>query len=85
MSRHCKMIVQVNSCPSSILSFCYNDNAAQITNTTTPTKVELMHNKPLLMYGNITPKDQHGNETQKHKVTTIYRCGFSGNKPYCDV
>ena len=44
-----------------------------------------MHNKPLLMYGNITPKDQHGNETQKHKVTTIYRCGFSGNKPNSNV
>ncbi len=79
-----KIIEQVNKCPSGALSFFYNDKEEQPSKITTDTRIEVMPNGPLMVYGNITLKDQNGDETQKHKVTAFCRCGFSSNKPYCD-
>ena len=56
-----KMIEQVKRGPSVTLSFYYNDNAAQVTNIRKATKVEVMLNRPLLVFGNSTRKNQHGN------------------------
>lgn len=75
---------QVKKCPSGALSFYYNDKAADESNINTDTKIEVMPNGPLLVYGNITIKDSQGVETKKYKVTALCRCGHSQNKPYCD-
>jgi uncharacterized Fe-S cluster protein YjdI len=77
-----KIVAQVQKCPSGALSFYYNiDGPEQVA---TESKVEVLRNGPLLVYGNLTIKDQFGNETKKSKVTAFCRCGLSGNKPYCD-
>jgi uncharacterized Fe-S cluster protein YjdI len=77
-----QIVQQVEKCPSGALSYFYNnDGKAEVT---ADSKVEVLRNGPLLVYGNITVKDQNGVETKKSKVTAFCRCGLSGNKPYCD-
>jgi CDGSH-type Zn-finger protein/uncharacterized Fe-S cluster protein YjdI len=78
-----RIIEQVQKCPSGALTFYYND-ATSSEPVSIETKVEVMPNGPLLVYGNIVVKDHHGVESKKTKVTAFCRCGLSGNKPYCD-
>ena len=79
-----KIVEQVNKCPSGALSYFMNAEGPQQEEGTIENIVEVSANGPLLIYGNITIKDAEGNETKKHKVTALCRCGASGNKPYCD-
>lgn len=78
------IVAQVDKCPSGALSFFYNDTVQDEEVISQETKIEIMPNGPLLVYGNITVKDKDGTETHKHKVTAFCRCGQSKNKPYCD-
>jgi uncharacterized Fe-S cluster protein YjdI len=81
-----KIVEQVNKCPSGALSYFMNDEAEEALpeNSVVENIVEVSPNGPLLIYGNITIKDAEGNQTKKHKVTALCRCGASANKPYCD-
>lgn len=82
-----KIIEQVERCPSGALSFF---REAETTDANTnkcidvDTMVEVMHNGPLIVYGNISIKDKNGSVEKKSKVTAFCRCGSSSNKPYCD-
>lgn len=80
------IIKQVEHCPSGALSFVYNEVRGEAENVSSDveTIVETSPNGPLLVYGNITIKDSHGNTEKKNRVTAFCRCGASGNKPYCD-
>jgi uncharacterized Fe-S cluster protein YjdI len=78
------IIKRVNNCPSGALSFFYNDASKETTETTYEQIVEAKPNGPLMVYGNITVKDQHGHTAQRNTVTAFCRCGASSNKPYCD-
>lgn len=80
------IVSQVNKCPSGALSHFMNADvpAEEGTQAVVENIVEVSANGPLLIYGNITIKDAAGNETKKHKVTALCRCGASANKPYCD-
>ena len=75
---------QVKKCPSGALDFYYNENNKEETVTVTDTKIEVMPDGPLLVYGNIIVKNKSGEESRKSKVTAFCRCGHSLNKPYCD-
>lgn len=75
---------QVSKCPSGALSSFYNGQENETVEIERETIVEVSHNGPLLVYGNITIKDHEGKETKKNKVTALCRCGASSNKPYCD-
>lgn len=75
---------QVDRCPSGALSYYLNDAKPDVAAETSETIVEMMRNGPLMVYGNVTVKDQDGKETRKSKVTAFCRCGASANKPYCD-
>lgn len=79
-----KIVEQVKKCPSGALSYFYNNDEQPETETSSETKIEVLTNGPLLVYGNITVKDKEGKETRKSKVTAFCRCGQSKNKPYCD-
>jgi len=74
---------QIAKCPSGALSYYiaeeHNQEAA-----TLETKVEVMANGPLLIYGTLHVKDKDGKEEIKNKTTAFCRCGSSNNKPYCD-
>lgn len=75
---------QVKKCPSGALSVYYNDLEQENSNISTDTKIEVMPDGPLLVYGNIIIKNKSGEETRRSKVTALCRCGHSLNKPYCD-
>ncbi len=82
-----RIIEQVKKCPSGALSFFQNKeekSAGGEKTVHTETIVEVSPNGPLMVYGNVTVKDAHGNEKKHNKVTALCRCGASGNKPYCD-
>ncbi|MBT8376528.1 MAG: (4Fe-4S)-binding protein [Bacteroidia bacterium] len=78
-----KLVEQVKQCPSGALSFYMNDDnnksAEQLE-----TKVEVLENGPLLVYGTLKVTHKDGNEETKNKTTAFCRCGLSNNKPYCD-
>ena len=74
---------QVSKCPSGALSYYMNDEGNQEAESL-ETKVEVLANGPLLVYGTLKVVDKEGNETTKNKTTAFCRCGASNNKPYCD-
>ncbi len=77
------IVNQVKQCPSGALSYYMNDendNEAE----TLETKIEVLENGPLLVYGTLKVTDKDGNSETKNKTTAFCRCGASANKPYCD-
>ena len=74
---------QINKCPSGALSYFMNgeENKEEYS---LETKVEVLANGPLLVYGTLSVKDKDGNSERKNKTTAFCRCGASNNKPYCD-
>jgi uncharacterized Fe-S cluster protein YjdI len=77
------LVNQVKRCPTGALSFYMNneeDKTAQSQNT----KVEVLENGPLLVYGTLKITHKDGKEETKNKATAFCRCGASNNKPFCD-
>lgn len=74
---------QIIKCPSGALSYFMNaeDNQEE---ETLETKIEILENGPLLIYGTLKVTDKDGNIETKNKTTAFCRCGESNNKPYCD-
>lgn len=74
---------QIIKCPSGALSYFMNaeDNQEE---ETLETKIEILENGPLLVYGTLKVTDKDGNTETKNKTTAFCRCGESNNKPYCD-
>ncbi|WP_179005154.1 (4Fe-4S)-binding protein [Winogradskyella forsetii] len=78
-----EIVNTVKKCPSGALSF-YMNNEDDNTSETLETKVEVLENGPLLVYGTLKVTHKDGNEETKNKTTAFCRCGMSHNKPYCD-
>lgn len=78
-----EIVNTVKKCPSGALSF-YMNNETDKTSETLETKIEVLENGPLLVYGTLKITDKDGNEETKNKTTAFCRCGASQNKPYCD-
>lgn len=80
-----KIIDQVKKCPSGALSYYLNREAGEgEVKVEAETIVEPTPNGPLMVYGNVSIKDSHGNVTKKNNATAFCRCGASTNKPFCD-
>lgn len=78
-----ELMNQINKCPSGALS--YRMNGEENTEVhSVETKVEVMENGPLIVYGTLRIKNARGKEEVKNKTTAFCRCGASKNKPYCD-
>ena len=77
------IINQVKLCPSGALSFYMNDEKDK-TAEVLETKLEVMTNGPLLVYGTIHLTHKDGTKEIKNKTTAFCRCGGSNNKPFCD-
>ncbi len=73
----------VAQCPSGALSYSM-DAASNEEAAALETKVEVLENGPLLVYGTLEVTDKDGNKETKNKTTAFCRCGSSQNKPYCD-
>ena len=77
------LVSQVKQCPSGALSYYMNDakdKSAEILET----KIEVLENGPLLVYGTLKVTHNNGDQETKNKTTAFCRCGASNNKPYCD-
>jgi uncharacterized Fe-S cluster protein YjdI len=78
-----ELINQVKRCPSGALSYVLNE-AKEEKVEVVQTKVEVLENGPLLVYGTLKIVGKDGTEDVKNKTTAFCRCGASDNKPYCD-
>ncbi len=79
-----KIIEQVSKCPSGALSYFMNEAANPPEEISAETRIEVIPNGPLLVYGNLTVQLRDGNTETRNKVTAFCRCGQSKNKPFCD-
>jgi uncharacterized Fe-S cluster protein YjdI len=77
------LVSAIKKCPSGALSF-YMNNEDDKSSEFLETKVEVLENGPLLVYGTLKVTDKDGNAETKNKTTAFCRCGVSQNKPYCD-
>lgn len=77
------LVNQVKQCPSGALSFYMNDENDK-TSEVLNTKIEVLENGPLLVYGTLNVTQKDGFIELKNKTTAFCRCGASNNKPYCD-
>ena len=77
------IINQVKQCPSGALRFYMNDKEDN-TSEVLDTKIEILENGPLLVYGTLKVVDKDVKSEIKNKTTAFCRCGASNNKPYCD-
>lgn len=73
---------QVEACPSGALSYISKGGSKEKAHT--ETKIEVLENGPLLIYGTLHITKSNGTEEKKNKTTAFCRCGASNNKPYCD-
>lgn len=77
------IVNQVKQCPSGALSYYMNDEEDK-TSEILETKIEVLENGPLLVYGTLKVTHKDGSSELKNKTTAFCRCGASNNKPYCD-
>ena len=77
------IVNQVKACPSGALSYFMN-NTEDKSAEHLETKVEVMENGPLLVYGTLNVTHKDGRKEVKNKTTAFCRCGASSNKPFCD-
>lgn len=78
------IVNQVKHCPSGALSYYINSEKNKVVVETVETKVEVLENGPLLVYGTLKVTHKDGSEEVKNKTTAFCRCGASNNKPFCD-
>lgn len=78
-----ELVNQVKQCPSGALGFFMNGEKDQ-SSEVLETKVEVLKNGPLLVYGTLCVTYKDGSQETKNKTTAFCRCGMSDNKPYCD-
>jgi uncharacterized Fe-S cluster protein YjdI len=79
-----RIIAQVTKCPSGALSYYKNEVENPPTEIVADTRIEVLPNGPLLVYGNISVQLKNGEIENRSKVTAFCRCGKSANKPFCD-
>jgi uncharacterized Fe-S cluster protein YjdI len=79
-----RIIEQVKKCPSGALSFYYNNAENKNEETGAGTRIEVVANGPLMVYGNVSVKHKTGETETRDRVTAFCRCGKSSNKPFCD-
>jgi uncharacterized Fe-S cluster protein YjdI len=77
------LVSTIKKCPSGALSF-YMNNEDEKTSESLETKVEVLENGLLLVYGTVKVTHRDGREETKNKTTAFCRCGASQNKPFCD-
>ena len=74
---------QIKACPSGALSYKMSGEENK-EEAYLETKIEVLQNGPLLVYGTLHITNAKGETEKKNKTTAFCRCGVSQNKPYCD-
>lgn len=86
-----EIIRVVKLCPTQALTFEYNKDiekekqeASMAVNTEIDAEVRVMEDGPLVLKGNFKIYDTNGKELRHLRMTSLCRCGASGDLPYCD-
>jgi uncharacterized Fe-S cluster protein YjdI/CDGSH-type Zn-finger protein len=74
----------VESCPTGALTYRRTDGSPQ-EQPSSPATVEVRSNGPLFVRGDIEVVDAEGTVTRQARRVALCRCGFSNNKPFCDL
>ena len=75
---------QVDKCPSGALTYYMNSEGPKATIPVGETKIEVISNGPLIVFGAMEVKKADGTFDVKEARASFCRCGHSENKPYCD-
>jgi uncharacterized Fe-S cluster protein YjdI len=89
-----KIIEMVDKCPTDALTYRWNKDI-ESGNTSEPTKsvepepqkpieIQVMKDGPIVITGKIKLKDNDGKEYKTYSITSLCRCGYSNNQPFCD-
>ncbi len=87
-----EIIDVVNLCPTDALTYKWNkdienenrENDGLSESQETNLCITAVKDGPLICRGRYTISDIEGNEYHTDKVTSLCRCGHSGQQPYCD-
>jgi CDGSH-type Zn-finger protein len=79
-----ELAAAVESCPTGALTYRRTDGGPQ-EQPTSPATVEVRRNGPLFVRGEVEVVDAEGNVTRQAQRVALCRCGFSKNKPFCDL
>lgn len=78
----------VEQCPSGALSYRIEKEKVDEPKLKVPegkTKIEMMKNGPMIVFGEIEIKDSDGTiKTSTATTVALCRCGASKDKPFCD-
>lgn len=74
----------VDTCPSGALSYTWNDKRDEQEDAVNNAEIRLKGGGPILVKGNFTVIDEHGNVIQTKTNVAFCRCSHSGNLPFCD-
>ncbi len=81
-----QIAAQVDQCPSSAISYEWNDTStAAPSHTSTATKINILEDGPMIIKGPLEI-DYQGEtiKVEEGKQAALCRCGASTNKPLCD-
>ena len=78
-----QLIEQIKACPSGALDYRM-EGEQEVKKIEAETKVEVVENGPLLVYGTLNLTKADGTSETKKRTTAFCRCGASSNKPFCD-
>lgn len=86
-----EIIRVVKLCPTQALSYRHNEEIhaeQEAERSTVPIEIDaearVMEDGPLVIRGNFTIYDPEGEELRHQKMSSLCRCGVSGNLPWCD-
>jgi hypothetical protein len=87
----------VDKCPTEALTYKWNKDAEgngqepvlpkkepDTKTVTRPVEIRIMKDGPFVITGKISLTDNDGKEYKTYSITSICRCGASGNLPFCD-
>jgi len=89
-----KIIDIVDKCPTDALSYKWNKDIVgtgqepvvpqkeAVVNR--PVEIRIMRDGPIVITGKVSLTDNDGKEYKTYSITSICRCGESGNLPFCD-
>ena len=86
MTETAALIKTVKTCPSGALTHDLNSEGKKEVQDVPSenTKIEVIPNGPLMVFGELAVKLASGEEVTKSKRTAFCRCGKSDNQPFCD-
>jgi uncharacterized Fe-S cluster protein YjdI len=92
-----KIIEIVDKCPTDALTYKRNKDIGAgdkdpalatmeppVTPVARPVEIRIMKDGPIVITGKVSLTDNDGKEYKTYSITSICRCGESGNLPFCD-